>query len=477
LRASGTHRATAWSVGCAAAVVALAPRVVAAQTQDTAGTAATVGISAARFYRASGAQTLVDVFCRIPFALLEPLSAGGQAAYRVAVAVRDSAGLELLKQSWLQTVAAEVVHVPGALATEHVAFATRPGRYTVEVGVTDSATGRVTRRQVELQAFPGRPAASDLLLASALRAAGGSDTVPRAGEVRKGGLFVQTSGAPVLTPQQAQLGYYEELYAERAESATVTLRVLSVAGRQIIAAQPQRIGLDAGGGVAQGVVDLEGLPPGHYRVVTAVATPDSTVERAAEFGMTGLETVAKLAQLARPGGGGGGGDVFASLPEAALDSLYAPVIYLMKKDEQGVYSTLTLEGKQTYLRRFWASRNPTPGSARNEAMERFYAYVKEASGRFREGGTSAVPGWRTDRGRIFIRYGPPDEVLSRPQAGPTKPYEVWKYTRGRARRFIFLDLTQFGNYTLIWTDDRTEPTLPNWSVLLGQEATVDAFRF
>lgn len=433
-----------------------------------------MGITAARFYRASAGQTLVDVFCRIPFALLEALPTGGQAAYRVAAAVRDSNGLELLKQSWAETVAANLVHVPGALATEHIAFAARPGRYTIEVAVTDSATSRVTRQRVEMEAFPGRPAASDLLLASGLRAAGGSDTVPRDGEIRKGAVFAQTSGAVVLTPQQAQLGYYEELYAERAESATVTLRVLNLAGRQIVAAQPQRIGLAAGGGVAQGLVDLGGLPPGRYRVVTVAALAESTVERRAEFGMTGFETVAKLAQLTRPAGGG---DMFASLSEASLDSLYAPLIYLMRPSEQGVYSTLTLEGKQNYLRRFWASRNPNPGAASNEAMERFYAYVRDATLRFRESGTSQVPGWRTDRGRIFIRYGPPDEMLNRPQSGPTKPYEVWKYTRGRARKFIFLDLTQFGNYTLIWTDDRTEPTLPNWDVLLGQEATLDAFRF
>jgi hypothetical protein len=110
-------------------------------------------------------------------------------------------------------------------------------------------------------------------------------------------------------------------------------------------------------------------------------------------------------------------------------------------------------------------------------MDRFYEYVKEANDRFREGGASAIPGWRTDRGRVFMKYGAPDETLSRPQSGPTRPYEVWKYTRGRARRFIFMDLSQFGNYTLIWTDEPREPSRPNWRELLGEEAVADAFRF
>jgi hypothetical protein len=103
--------------------------------------------------------------------------------------------------------------------------------------------------------------------------------------------------------------------------------------------------------------------------------------------------------------------------------------------------------------------------------------VSDANERYREGGVSRVPGWRTERGRIFIKYGPPDEVLTRVQGGSAKPYEVWKYTRGRGKKFIFLDLTQFGNYSLIWTDERREPSLPNWRVLLGNEAVTDALRF
>jgi hypothetical protein len=103
--------------------------------------------------------------------------------------------------------------------------------------------------------------------------------------------------------------------------------------------------------------------------------------------------------------------------------------------------------------------------------------VAEANRRFREGGAAAIPGWRTDRGRVYLRNGAPDEVLSRPQAGSTSPYEVWKYTRGRARKYVFFDETRFGHYVLIWTGDRREPSRPNWRDLLGPEATTDVERF
>src|SRR5438132_10591733 len=128
----------------------------------------------------------------------------------------------------------------------------------------------------------------------------------------------------------------------------------------------------------------------------------------------------------------------------------------MQPDDHVIYPTLTPSGKRDYLRRFWSRRDPTPGTAENELEDGFYARIAEANRRFREGGASQIPGWRTDRGRIFIRYGDPDEVLDRRQSATTNPYVVWKFTRVRPLKFVFMDLTRFGNYTLIYTDDRRE---------------------
>ena len=149
----------------------------------------------------------------------------------------------------------------------------------------------------------------------------------------------------------------------------------------------------------------------------------------------------------------------------------------MTPDERGVYPGLTPEGKRSYLRQFWKKRDPTPGTARNEAEDQFYATVAAANREFREGGAAAVPGWRTDRGRIYIRYGPPDEVLDRGQAGSTRPYVVWKYTARKRQRYVFLDATSLGNYELIWTDDRRESSRPDWQTLLGAAAVDEVQRF
>jgi GWxTD domain-containing protein len=428
---------------------------------------------AVRFFRSAGAQTVVDAFCQVPFALLDPVTpgSGGTAVYRIAVTVRDTGGLELLAQSWTQTVPTRLLSLARGSAVEHFSFAARPGRYTIDVAVTDSATGRVARQRGEVDAYAGLPAASDLLLATGIRqATGAADIAASGGEVRKGTLLLQASARPVLTPQQARLGYYLELYPVRAETVTVAARVKTAQGAQLVATAGERIPLAAGGGVTQGMVDLAGLPPGDYRLEVVAAGRDSVV-RSGSFRMAGFETEAAIAEVASVR------DVFAGMAEAQLDTLYLPLVYEMTADEQGSYTGLTGDGKRRWLRLFWQKRDPTPGTPRNEKQEDFYARIAEANRRYREGGAAEIPGWRTDRGRIFIKYGPPDEVLSRPQAGNSRPFEVWKYARGRALKYVFLDQTLFGNYALIWTDDRRELSRPNWQELLGPEAVVEVERF
>ena len=431
-------------------------------------------IGTTRFYRSAGNQTVVDGFARVPFGVLDSLTRGpnAAAAYRLVLTVRDSANLQLVADSWTRSIPARLLGMSRGSSLEHFTFAASPGTYTIEVAVHDSATGRVTRAQLALTAFAGRPAASDVLLATGMRAAAGADTSRSTGELRKGGVILDAAMRPLLTPNQASLGYYLEWYGKGlvADTAAISVRVLKADGTPLVTTPAQRVPFEAGGGVTRAMVDLAGLPPGDYGFEVVVQGRDTTVSRQAPFRMGGFESVALTSPAAAA-------DKFETMTEAQLDTLYGPLVYLMTSDETGIYSTLTLDGKRNYLRRFWAKRDPTPGTPRNEEQENFYSRIADANRRYREGGAAEIPGWRTDRGRIFIRNGPPQEVMQRPQAANSLPYEVWKYTQGRLLKYVFMDFTQFGNYALIWTDDRREPIRPNWASLLGPEGVQDVQRF
>jgi GWxTD domain-containing protein len=367
-------------------------------------------------------------------------------------------------------VPANLLGVPGASKGEHLSLRLAPGRYTIDATVTDSATGLVTRGQVTVNAYRATVGASDLLLGTGLRAPDSTgDSVPRtgAGEIWSGALFVQTAGPPTLTPQESRLAYYLELYTGKPESVTVNARVVDGGGAQVIAAQPQRLGVSGGGGLTYGVLDLAGLPAGRYRLELHAQGPDSQVVRSASFSMSGFEVMGSLAQVAATVGDA---DVFSDKSEAGLDTMYQPLSYLMDATEQGTYSGLSLDGKRRWMRQFWAKRG-------NSERQQFYARVRDANQLYREGGASGGEGWKTDRGRIYVLNGPPDEKLERKNPSSANPYEVWKYTRTRLVKYVFLDLTRFGNYQLVYTNDRHEQSRPDWSDLLGADATQDVNDF
>jgi GWxTD domain-containing protein len=92
---------------------------------------------------------------------------------------------------------------------------------------------------------------------------------------------------------------------------------------------------------------------------------------------------------------------------------------------------------------FWRRRDPTPDTPRNEAMLEFFRRVRYADQHFQGFG----PGWRSDMGRIYIKYGPPDQVESRPASATVPQLEIWYYNQPY-RRFVFADREGFGRYIL-----------------------------
>lgn len=422
-----------------------------------------------------GGSTVVDGFCRVPFGFLTAVPvAGGQreGAYRLDVAVRDSEGLVLHESGWSQAVSGEFLDLPNASTVEHFSFMVPDGRYTVMIAVTDSASGAVHQASMDVEALPADVRVSDLLLSADIRR-GEADGTPGPGEIKKGQFYIASSTEPALTPREPVLYYYLELYAAETLPVQLQAAVVTVDGQTLTSSAPETMTVGTGGGVATRSFELAGLPEGIYRLRLTVQYPDGPVVREAPFVMTGFDTESHIAEaVAAPAA-----DFFSESTEAQLDSMYGPLQYVMESDESGIYQDLSLEGKRNYMRTFWAKRDPTPNTPENEALVAYYRLFYEANRRFRESGAGDVPGWRTDRGRIFLKYGEAEETLRRPVAGPTPPYEVWTYSRPRQLKFVFLDHTGLGNYQLIYTNDRFEPSRADWERLLGAEAVQDVLRF
>ena len=463
-----------WAAGAAALVMAVAPT-----GQQGGEEPLTVG--ALRFYRPASATTTIEGVCevRLPV-LLRGMGQGGR--YRFEVSVVDTAGLELQRSDWMRDVPA-VARTRGATVVESFSFSAAPGRYRVRLKVTPSS-GTPVERELTVDAFRAAPAMSDLLLATAVRQPA-SDSEPLGpGEIRRAGLVMRTAPAPRLTPTDAALTWYAELYPRTGGVATGQFHaeVLAADDHVVVRTPDRPVSVDASGGLTRGSLDLTGLPEGQYRFRMVLRLGDTTLVNDAPFMMSSLATMATAAGAADPAVAAeadvaASGDMFDQADEARLDSLFGPLIYLAQTPRDlGLYRTLTVDGKRRFLKQFWSQRDPTPATPDNPARDEFYRGVAYANTTFHESGRANTPGWNSDRGRIYLKNGRPDETLDRPAASP-RPFTVWKYTRGRGQWYVFMDQTGLGNYALIGTNDRREPSRQGWQRILGGDGTRDAYQF
>lgn len=169
------------------------------------------------------------------------------------------------------------------------------------------------------------------------------------------------------------------------------------------------------------------------------------------------------------------------------------VKYIISDEERSVFNALTTpEEKEQFIEQFWFRRDPDPRSAENEFKTEHYRRIAYANEKF----TSGDPGWMTDRGKVYITWGPPANILSRPTGGfyvrtieegggttTIYPYEKWTYHYiegiGNNVDLEFVDPTESGEYKLAVYDWEKDSSMFHPSVgqtldeLLGTQSRAD----
>jgi GWxTD domain-containing protein len=144
------------------------------------------------------------------------------------------------------------------------------------------------------------------------------------------------------------------------------------------------------------------------------------------------------------------------------------VAYIITDEERAAFKQLSNdEERDSFIEAFWQRRDPTPDTVENEFKEEHYRRIAYANEHYAAG----IPGWKTDRGRMYIVYGQPDEIESHPSGGTyerpmeegggetsTFPFEQWRYRyiEGIGQEVIieFVDACMCGEYHM--TLDRSE---------------------
>lgn len=154
------------------------------------------------------------------------------------------------------------------------------------------------------------------------------------------------------------------------------------------------------------------------------------------------------------------------------------VLYIISEEEKEVFQSLTTDAeKQSFIEQFWQRRDPDPNTPGNEFREEHYRRIAYANEKFHAG----KPGWKTDRGLIYIKFGPPDRRATNPTGGrvfrsheelkasgrqhPSEamtalPYEVWEYRYlpglGQEVQFEFVSKDGSPDYKLVMEADEKD---------------------
>lgn len=153
---------------------------------------------------------------------------------------------------------------------------------------------------------------------------------------------------------------------------------------------------------------------------------------------------------------------FGSMSEEELDDLFDKSRYIASKNDIEKYGKLnTIDGKREFMYEFWKAKDENSSLPENEYFRQYMQRVALSNERFTSMGK---PGWKTDRGRVYLLYGEPTEIERYPNQLETRPYEIWQYTDIEGGvYFIFGDLTGFSDYTLINSTKRGELRDDNWA--------------
>lgn len=452
--------------------LALVPALVAgtlpAYAQQAAGKSAALSVSYVRYWRAP-ATTLVEGLVQVDFAALAGATA--EQPPRVDFEVRDDAGRTLHSETWN-------VNVDPALAasgrsgqvTTPFTVALAAGKYTVAVRLSHGSM--VDSMRVPVEGYAAVPALSDLLASPQIRIS--NDTGPLApSEMRRGRYVVERAPRVRLTPDDPRLAYYIELYPGSATKSPeqVGFDVRSADGTRTLLHTEQAAQVAADGLPLVGRLELAGLPPGDYDLVVKLQRGATPVERTAPFTMAPLSAEPVVVSAPVPTARAGAGTDSAMIarylsplvmPDSALKRLVDALVMAPPGPPlPKLLKTVGPDPQRQIIAQYFARAQQVAGSpGKNALLEEYMSRLAEVDRLYSERDTHRS-GVHTDRGRIFMKYGAPDDKTSLEMENRHN-VELWKYQRRRNLRFLFLDTTGFGHLALIATTDPNEPSLPDW---------------
>ncbi|UCG62749.1 MAG: GWxTD domain-containing protein [Candidatus Zixiibacteriota bacterium] len=354
------------------------------------------------------------------------------ADYEISVVVYGKN--DLLEDSFSQTRQVRVLTDETAKSefdyrTNQVNFDLEPGKYEVKLLLSDANSSDVLERKFKVKLEwqnKKNSRLSDIQLVQAISPVGDEPS-----KFDKGGYTLVPSVSHKYGAEEAlKLMFYFEVYQGNSEEDSVAIEMKL---RHETKGMLYRDTLTSE--VTDGVlrqfreISVDNLRPGEFRLdVTLKGRRDRVIDSKAKY----FELVwSEQSQLMY--------DYESIVNQLSLISLPGEIKELKAQE--------TYDDRVAAFNDFWASRDPSPGTRENENKNEFYHRVHVANQMF---SYLRRAGWKTDRGRVYILYGEPDQVEDYPFELNQLPHQEWHYYRdARYRKFVFIDETGDGDFRLI----------------------------
>lgn len=408
-------------------------------------------------FRGDNSTVYVEVYYAIPQTGLTFLpDSGGYRAVADVTVIAATPDSMVRGDRWLVPhVAKDTAAITGGMSlVGQTSLGLPPGQYSLTLIVRDrNAPGRIDSVRMKLPVAAIRtdvPALSDVELA----------TVVRKGQ--KGSMFYKNTlevlpNVQGLYAEDQTCYVYTEAYNLLREGAGPTFdvrtAVYDAVGTEVVSRDKPRKR------TAESTVLVEGIPMDRLRTGTytvAVSLLDTarhpivTASRKFFVYNRTLGVDSSLHNLA----GRVLSNEFASMDSAAIAREFAWLRYDAAPAEREQYGQLTtLDARRRFMAEYWSRRPP---GLRDEYLRRV-SYVNQAYSAFRR------EGYSTDRGRVHIVYGVPDEIERHPSEAESRPYEIWHYHSIQGGvLFVFVQRSSGGDYELVHSTHRNELRDDNW---------------
>ncbi|MFA6467283.1 MAG: GWxTD domain-containing protein [Bacteroidota bacterium] len=262
---------------------------------------------------------------------------------------------------------------------------------------------------------------------------------------------------------QPVLFYYLEAYnlkTKQSETYLTKAVVTNAVGKEVVSHEkPKRRVNDSN--VEVGMIKVHSLRTGTYTFTYSImdSSDNSVISSSERFNV--FNPSLPMDTLMNPATMNIDATEYATMTEQEVDKEFEQCRYIATKNELDQYKQFKgVEAKRKALYEFWIRRDEDLTTPHNEKKGEYFNRVGLANSQY---ATGFREGWKTDRGRIYIIYGPPDEVERHANEIDTKPYEVWYYNSIQGGvQFVFGDRSGFSDYILIHSTHRNELRDENW---------------